>query len=448
MNEKTKNGENKQGFHWDLRTLRLPKSVEADPRRQELLRILTDHARILWPEGKLRVPMVAFSPALAEALRTAHRAGQLVRSLEGAERRLAAEDRGLGLVDQQSGVLRGARVSRLLVLADDGTERFYRQVEKLLRRQGPRVLALRLNVKAETLGPMLFGPARRAALLLLDHKEAVSAVLLALVESPDGSSSESGLAGGKGQRGTEKSVYSEGEPMHDLRDTIQAISFDAYGTLLCLDRPFERLAEELRRIGLDVPMDVATKVFLQEMLYYRDHHLEGNNPDNLMKLRLRCADALFRMLEQEGFAVEVSRQQRLKVLMGSIHFKLYEDALPALDWCLSQGLATGVISNWDCSLPVTLKQLCPREFTCVVVSACEGVEKSDSELFLRGARCFNLSPSRIMHIGDEADHDLYGAGQAGLQPVLLDREGNQGHLTANRIKSLKEFPELFQKLFR
>ena len=196
MNEKSKNGVNKQVFHWDLRDLRLPKLVEADPRGQELLHVLTAHARLLWPGGKIQVPMVAFSPALAKALRTAHRAGQLVRSLEGAERRLAAEDRGLGLVDQQSGVLRGARVSRLLVLADDGAERFYRQVEKLLRQQGPRVLALRLDIKAETLGQMLFGPGRRAVLLLLDHKEAVSAVLLALVESPDGSASQPGLAGG------------------------------------------------------------------------------------------------------------------------------------------------------------------------------------------------------------------------------------------------------------
>jgi hypothetical protein len=186
MNEKSKNGVNKQVFHWDLRPLRLPKLVEANPRAQELLRILTAHARLLWLEGNIQVPMVAFSPALAEALRTAHRAGQLVRSLEGAERRLAAEDRGLSLVDQQSGVLRGARVSRLLVLADDGTERFYRQVEKLLRQQGLRVLALRLDVKAETLGQMLFGPGRRALLLLLDHKEAVSAVLLALVVNKDG----------------------------------------------------------------------------------------------------------------------------------------------------------------------------------------------------------------------------------------------------------------------
>jgi len=186
MNAKSKNGENKQVFHWELRVLRLPKLVEADPRAQELLCIFSAHARLLWPEGKILVPMVAFSPALAKALRTAHRAGQLVRSLEGAERRLAAEDRGLGLVDQRSGVLRGARVSRLLVLADDGAERFYRQVEKLLCQQGPRVLALRLDVKAETLGQMLFGPGRRAVLLLLDHKEAVSAVLLALVVNKDG----------------------------------------------------------------------------------------------------------------------------------------------------------------------------------------------------------------------------------------------------------------------
>jgi len=144
MNEKSKNGVNKQVFHWDLR---LPRLVEADPRGKELFCVLTAHAQPLRPGGKIRVPTVAFNPALAEALRTAHRAGQLVRSLEGAERKLAAEDRGLGLVDQKSGVSRGERVSRLLVLADNGA----------------------------------------------DHKEAVSAMLLALAESSDGFAPQPGL---------------------------------------------------------------------------------------------------------------------------------------------------------------------------------------------------------------------------------------------------------------
>ena len=180
MNEKYKNRLSKQVFHRNMQALRLPKLVEADPRGQELFSRLTAHARPLWSEGKIRVPTVAFNPALAEALRVAHRAGQLVRSLENAERKLAAEGRGLDLVDKKSGVSRGERVSRLLVLADNGAERFYRQVEKLLRQHGPRVMAVRLDVEAETLGQTLFGSSSRVLLLLLDHKEAVSAVLLAL----------------------------------------------------------------------------------------------------------------------------------------------------------------------------------------------------------------------------------------------------------------------------
>jgi hypothetical protein len=186
MKEKYENGATKQVFHWDLRTLRLPKRVEADPRGQELLSCLTAHARPLWSGGKVRVPTVTFNPALADALRIARKTGQLVRSLENAEHKLAAEGRGLDLVDQKSGVSRGERVSRLLVMADNGAERFYRQVEKLLRQHGPRVIALRLDVKAETLGQILFGSGHRVLLLLLDHKEAVSAVLLALAELSDG----------------------------------------------------------------------------------------------------------------------------------------------------------------------------------------------------------------------------------------------------------------------
>ena len=182
MNEKSKNGVPAQGLEWDLRALRLPRLVEEDPRGQGLLAGLTAHARPLWPGGKLLVPAVPFNQALAEVLRSALGAGRLVRSLEGAERTLAAESRGLGLVDKKSGVARGARVSRLLVLADNGAERFYRQVEKVLRQHGPRVLALRLDVEAETLGEMLFDPGRRALLVLLDHKEAVSAMLLAVAE--------------------------------------------------------------------------------------------------------------------------------------------------------------------------------------------------------------------------------------------------------------------------
>lgn len=174
--------EGNQPFQLNKKALRLPRQVESDPRAQQLLRILTTKTRLLWQEGELEVSVAALRSELATALRKALGAGQVVRSLESAERTLAAEERGLSLVDRQSVVPRGVRVSRLLVMADDGAERFYRQVERLLRRHGPRLLAVRIEVDADTLGELVFGPGRRARLLLLDHKEAVSGVLLSMAD--------------------------------------------------------------------------------------------------------------------------------------------------------------------------------------------------------------------------------------------------------------------------
>ena len=232
------------------------------------------------------------------------------------------------------------------------------------------------------------------------------------------------------------------------RNHIRAVTFDAYGTILRLRRPFERLSEELARIGLQVPMETVTKAFLKEMVYYRDHHLEGNNPENLLSLRLRCAAFLFRMLAHEGYTAEVSRERQLEVLMGAIRFELYEDALTALDWCMAHGLATGVISAWDCSLVATLKELCSHPFSRVVVSAIEGVDKSDAGLFLKAAQGLGLAPSQIIHIGDDVDHDFLGAEKAGMTPVLLDREQTHSNIGPHRIESLEEFPTLFDQLFR
>jgi hypothetical protein len=161
-------------------SLRLPKSVESDPRGPQLLRFLTAHTRLLWQGGEISIPEARMTPELAEALRISYGAGRVVRSLENAERMLAAEDRGLQMADQQSGVPRGVRVSRLLLLANDGAERFYRQIEALLRRHGPRVLAVRLETDEAGLGALLFGPGQVARLLMLEHKQAVGSVLLAL----------------------------------------------------------------------------------------------------------------------------------------------------------------------------------------------------------------------------------------------------------------------------
>jgi hypothetical protein len=165
--------------------MRLPRLVEADPRGPQVLRILSTRTRPLWSAG-VEVPTVELVSELAEALRSAERVGRVIRGLESAERALAAEERGLRLARGASQLRPDVRISRLLVLADDGAERFYRRVETLLRRHGSRVLAVRLDVDARALGESLYGPGRRVRLLMIVHKEAVGAVLLAIAGQGEG----------------------------------------------------------------------------------------------------------------------------------------------------------------------------------------------------------------------------------------------------------------------
>jgi hypothetical protein len=161
--------------------VRLPKTVEADPRAAGLVQWLAAHARPLWSGASLQVAQVEPNQRLTDVLASAHAAGRIVRGFDEAERVLAAEARGLAHVDRRTDApTRGSRVSRLLLLADDGSERFYRNVESMLSRHAPRVLALRLATDERGLGALLFGPEQVARLLLVEHKASVSECLLAL----------------------------------------------------------------------------------------------------------------------------------------------------------------------------------------------------------------------------------------------------------------------------
>lgn len=159
---------------------RLPRAVEADPRAEDVRLRLAGSAELLRPGSDVLAASTPMSDALAAALQRVRSAGRIVRGLESAEPVLAAEERGQRLADRQADTARGARISRLL-LANDGSDRFYRQVESLLRRHRERVLALRVDADAAALGALLFGPDSLARLVLIEHKEAVADVLFALL---------------------------------------------------------------------------------------------------------------------------------------------------------------------------------------------------------------------------------------------------------------------------
>jgi hypothetical protein len=126
------------------------------------------------------VPVLPLGPALAEALGAAHRDGQLVLGLERAEQALDAEARGLALTARRSGATPGARVSRLLLITNDGAERLYRHVERLGTAHAPRLLVAMLAADAAAIGRITTGREAVVKVVLVRHKQAVAGLLRAL----------------------------------------------------------------------------------------------------------------------------------------------------------------------------------------------------------------------------------------------------------------------------
>ncbi len=167
--------------------MRLPKTIENDPNEAGRLHAaLRDGARRLWAGGSLSVPTARWSPALAAELDRARREGYLVRGLEQVETALERQARGLSMADARSATERGARVSRLVLVSDDGTERFYRQVERLVMKQSPRLLAIRLEADAGQLAGIVPEASGVVRAVMVEHKDSVVRVLLALYPSGSG----------------------------------------------------------------------------------------------------------------------------------------------------------------------------------------------------------------------------------------------------------------------
>ncbi|MFK7895872.1 MAG: hypothetical protein AB8G23_08560 [Myxococcota bacterium] len=126
---------------------------------------------------------VPFSKLLGQVLFEARRSRRLIRGLEGAEAALSAQEVGLSQASAAQTKSGKPRVSRLLVVSQDGAPRFYHQVAKLQERFSQRLQVLQLECDEEALGFAIFGGGQRARAVLLDHKEAVLDLLGCLIES-------------------------------------------------------------------------------------------------------------------------------------------------------------------------------------------------------------------------------------------------------------------------
>ena len=166
----------------NLSDMRFPRKLEVDYGPDVIRRALMDRTSKLWSGGALDVPLIAMKDPLKKALQAAVFKRRLRCGLEAVSHNLSNEKAGIAHVREQSDVPYGERISRLIILSNDGAERFYRHVEQLLRSHAPRVLGCLLDTDASTLGKLITGKDRQIKLAMAEHKEAVSEILRAILE--------------------------------------------------------------------------------------------------------------------------------------------------------------------------------------------------------------------------------------------------------------------------
>jgi len=161
--------------------INLPRKHQSPQEEEALRTALYTRTQKIRTEGDLVVPVLTVNSALAQALITAERRGHLRIGLEAAEEKLVREQRGLLKMEKEQGLWVGPRISRLILVANDGTERFYRGVEWLAKDHKSRLLVCRLDIPGSEIGRILFGEERNIKLLLIDHKDTVSLVFQTLI---------------------------------------------------------------------------------------------------------------------------------------------------------------------------------------------------------------------------------------------------------------------------
>ena len=156
--------------------MNLPKQLEAEGVASDVRAALQAESVELYCASAIYIPVLKLTPQLRTNIFHAKSVGELIVGYEAIAKALANELRGLQKIDSL-----GDRVSRLLLVTNDGSQRFYGEIAFLQKRQGARVLICRLDVDSLLMGNVLGFKDQVVKAVLLNKKKGVIHVLKGLL---------------------------------------------------------------------------------------------------------------------------------------------------------------------------------------------------------------------------------------------------------------------------
>jgi len=205
--------------------------------------------------------------------------------------------------------------------------------------------------------------------------------------------------------------------------SLQAVFFDAGGTILNVRAPVgESYAEAVGRRGHPVDARKVEQAFHSAWKRSLERRQAANfvSNDDLLRDEWRkiVLDSLGGLVPPK--IVSQAFEELYELFSGPDPWLVAEGVRETFGALKSEGIAVGLLSNWDRRLPGCLEKLglggC---FDHQVISFEVGVEKPHPRIFQVAAKQAGCSPERLLMVGDSYEQDIAPARELGWHAIWL-----------------------------
>jgi len=232
---------------------------------------------------------------------------------------------------------------------------------------------------------------------------------------------------------------------------IRAVFFDLYNTLVNYDPPREEIQAEIcREFGLEVQAEAIRRgIPAADNFFYEENArfpIGRRRPQEKLDLYAEYELIILReagIQVSKELALQIMTKFGLKLRQPDAKLVLFDDVEPALAQLKGQGLTLGMVTNVDFDITPICRRLGLSSYLDFVVTSYEvHAEKPDPAIFRAALERAAVKPSEAIHVGDQYHADVLGARNAGIKPLLLDRDGFYHEVSdCPRIKSLAEITQ-------
>ena len=191
---------------------------------------------------------------------------------------------------------------------------------------------------------------------------------------------------------------------------VEAVTIDAYGTLVTLSDPVPALRSALAEHGIERDPQTVERAFRAEVEHYVERSHEGRDEATLALLRRDCAAVFL-----DSADVDLDPVAFAPAFVGALSFLPVDGAVEACRGLAEAGMKLAVVSNWDVGLHDHLRALGLDSLVDTVVTSAEaGAPKPSPAIFELALDRLGTHASGAVHVGDGAA-DEEGARAAGVR---------------------------------